>query len=42
MAELGSIILRRGTTAERLAFVPQGIIYDTERRFLSETVKLWW
>ena len=32
MAELGSIILRRGTTAERLAFVPlKGeIIYDTE------------
>tara|TARA_R110000851_G_scaffold37425_1_gene96698 strand:+ start:1126 stop:9189 length:8064 start_codon:yes stop_codon:yes gene_type:complete len=32
MAELGSIILRRGSTAERLAFVPlQGeIIYDTE------------
>ena len=32
MADLGSIILRRGTTAERLAFVPlKGeIIYDTE------------
>lgn len=32
MAELGSIILRRGTTAERLNFVPlKGeIIYDTE------------
>ena len=34
MAELGSIILRRGTTAERLAFVPlKGeIIYDTETK----------
>ena len=34
MAELGSIILRRGTTAERLAFVPlKGeIIYDTESK----------
>ena len=32
MADLGSIILRRGTTAERLTFVPlKGeIIYDTE------------
>lgn len=32
MAELGSILLRRGTTAERLEFVPlKGeIIYDTE------------
>ena len=32
MADLGSIILRRGTTAERLAFVPllAEIIYDTE------------
>jgi hypothetical protein len=32
MAELGSIILRRGSTAERLAFVPLTgeIIYDTE------------
>jgi len=32
MAELGSILLRRGTTAERLKFVPlKGeIIYDTE------------
>ena len=32
MAELGSILLRRGTTAERLEFVPLigEIIYDTE------------
>ncbi len=32
MAELGSLLLRRGTTAERKAFVPlKGeIIYDTD------------
>lgn len=43
MAELGSIILRRGTTAERLAFVPlKGeIIYDTELKqvFVGDGIK---